>query len=163
MPATRATARTSPLPIAPRATSDVVSGAISTFPLATARRCVGSFGVTSTIRARPSGSRWVKDRSLISTGQASPVLCPRSAGGPSDGDCAMITIEKFQEQGGRLKTDDIDFETFRTNPLDEHVLRCIGYMHDIEYQTVLYTRELLMMPGWKDPQFTAFLTLWNYE
>ena len=31
-------------------------------------------------------------------------------------------------------------------PLDEHVLRCLGYMHDIEYQTVLYTRELLMMP-----------------
>ena len=43
------------------------------------------------------------------------------------------------------------------------MLRCIGYMHDIEYQTVLYTRELLLMPGWKDPQFTAFLTLWNYE
>ena len=75
----------------------------------------------------------------------------------------MIPIEKFQEQGGRLKTDDIDFETFRSNPLDEHVLRCIGYMHDIEYQTVLYTRELLLMPAWKDPQFTAFLTLWNYE
>jgi hypothetical protein len=74
-----------------------------------------------------------------------------------------ISIERFQEQGGRLKTDDIDFESFRTNPLDEHVLRCIGYMHDIEYQTVLYTRELLLMPAWKDPQFTAFLTLWNYE
>jgi hypothetical protein len=36
-------------------------------------------------------------------------------------------------------------------------------MHDIEYQTVLYTRELLLLPQWKDPQFTAFLTLWNYE
>jgi hypothetical protein len=36
-------------------------------------------------------------------------------------------------------------------------------MHDIEYQTVLYTRELLVTPAWKDPQFTAFLTLWNYE
>ena len=28
--------------------------------LAVARRWVGSFGVTSTMRARPSGSRWVK-------------------------------------------------------------------------------------------------------
>jgi hypothetical protein len=36
-------------------------------------------------------------------------------------------------------------------------------MHDIEYQTVLYMRELLVTPAWKDPQFTAFLTLWNYE
>lgn len=74
-----------------------------------------------------------------------------------------ISIEKFQEQGGRLKTDDIDFDSFRREPLDPNVLRCLSYMHDIEYQTVLYTRELLMMPAWKDPQFTAFLTLWNYE
>jgi hypothetical protein len=74
-----------------------------------------------------------------------------------------ISIEKFQEQGGRLKTDDIDFDSFRRDPLDPNVLRCLSYMHDIEYQTVLYTRELLMMPAWKDPQFTAFLTLWNYE
>jgi hypothetical protein len=74
-----------------------------------------------------------------------------------------IPIEKFQEQGGRLKTDDLDFDEFRRTPLDPHVLRCLSYMHDIEYQTVLYTRELLLMPAWKDPQFTAFLTLWNYE
>jgi hypothetical protein len=74
-----------------------------------------------------------------------------------------ISIEKFQEQGGRLKTDDIDFDAFRRDPLHPHVLRCLGYMHDIEYQTVLYTRELLLLPQWSDPQFTAFLTLWNYE
>jgi hypothetical protein len=72
-------------------------------------------------------------------------------------------IEKFQEQGGRLKTDDLDFDLFRTQPLDPNVLRCLSYMHDIEYQTVLYARELLVTPAWKDPQFTAFLTLWNYE
>ncbi len=75
----------------------------------------------------------------------------------------VIPIEKFQEQGGRLKTDDLDFEAFRSQPLSPHVLRCLSYMHDIEYQTVLYTRELLVTPAWKDPQFTAFLTLWNYE
>jgi hypothetical protein len=74
-----------------------------------------------------------------------------------------MTIEKFQEQGGRLRTDDLDFEAFRRTPLDEDVLRCLAYMHDVEYQTVLYTRELLLLPAWKDPQFTAFLTLWNYE
>lgn len=74
-----------------------------------------------------------------------------------------MSIEKFQEQGGRLKTDDLNFEQFRAQPLHPDVLRCLGYMHDIEYQTVLYTRELLVTPAWKDPQFTAFLTLWNYE
>jgi hypothetical protein len=74
-----------------------------------------------------------------------------------------ITIERFQEQGGRIATDDLDWERFRTEPLDPRVLRCLEYMHDIEYNTVLYTRELLLTPAWKDPQFTAFLTLWNYE
>jgi len=74
-----------------------------------------------------------------------------------------IPIEKFQEQGGRVQTDDLDFDSFRDQPLDDNVLRCIAYMHDIEYQTVLYSRELLMLPQWKDPQFTAFITLWNYE
>ncbi len=74
-----------------------------------------------------------------------------------------IPIEKFQEQGGRVRTDDLDFDSFRDQPLDDNVLRCIAYMHDIEYQTVLYSRELLMLPQWKDPQFTAFITLWNYE
>ena len=38
MPATRATASTSPLVIAPRATSDVVSGCMYTRPRAIARR-----------------------------------------------------------------------------------------------------------------------------
>lgn len=74
-----------------------------------------------------------------------------------------IPIEKFQDQGGRVQTDDLDFDSFRDQPLDDNVLRCIAYMHDIEYQTVLYSRELLMLPQWKDPQFTAFITLWNYE
>ena len=74
-----------------------------------------------------------------------------------------VPIDKFQEQGGRLRTDDIDFGAFVEQPLAPEVLRCLGYMHDIEYQTVLCTRELLMLPQWKDPQFTAFLTLWNYE
>jgi hypothetical protein len=73
------------------------------------------------------------------------------------------TLEKFQEQGGRLRTDDLDFDAFVDQPLDVDVLRCLAYMHDIEYQTVLYTRELLLTAAYKDPQMTGFLTLWNYE
>ena len=74
-----------------------------------------------------------------------------------------ITLEKFQEQGGRIATDDLDFDSFRTQPLDASVLRCLAYMHDIEYQTVLYTREMLVTKAWKDPEMTGFITLWNYE
>ena len=43
----------------------VVSGFMNTLQRATARRWVGSLGVTSTMRARPRGSRWVNDRSLM--------------------------------------------------------------------------------------------------
>ena len=53
MPATRATASTSPLVTSRLATATVVSGFMKTLHRAVARRCVGSFGVTSTIRARP--------------------------------------------------------------------------------------------------------------
>src|SRR5437764_8445228 len=60
MPATRATLSTSPLLTALEAIIAVVSGFMNTLHRAIARRWVGSFGVTSTIRARPNGSRWVK-------------------------------------------------------------------------------------------------------
>src|SRR3954464_15090494 len=60
IPATRATASTSPFVTALDATLADVSGCMYTRHRATARRWVGSFGVTSTIRARPRGSRWVK-------------------------------------------------------------------------------------------------------
>jgi hypothetical protein len=74
-----------------------------------------------------------------------------------------MPIAKFQEQGGRLQTDDLDFGAFERQPLSPEVLRCIEYMHDIEYHTVCYTRELLVTKAWKDPDVTAFITLWNYE
>src|SRR5580698_3068342 len=63
MPAIRAAARTSPLVMALLATLVVVSGSIRTRQRARARRWVGSLGVTSTMRAPPRGSRWVRLRS----------------------------------------------------------------------------------------------------
>src|SRR6202007_170595 len=63
MPAIRAAPSTSPLVMALLATLPVVSGCMKTLHRETARRCVASFGVTSTMRARPSGSRCVRLRS----------------------------------------------------------------------------------------------------
>src|SRR3954469_9981315 len=63
MPATRATESTSPLLMLLEAMSAVVSGFMITLQRALARRWVASLGVTSTMRARPSGSRWVRPRS----------------------------------------------------------------------------------------------------
>src|SRR5215207_10108634 len=79
MPATRATASTSPFLISRLAMAAVVSGFINTLHRASARRCVGSFGVTSTIRARPNGSRCVNDRSLIWTVSRAPAKLDSAA------------------------------------------------------------------------------------
>jgi hypothetical protein len=36
-------------------------------------------------------------------------------------------------------------------------------MHDVEFHTVCYMRDLLLTPAHNDPELTAFLTMWNYE
>src|SRR6476469_9859573 len=64
IPATRATASTSPWVIAPEAILAAVDGSMVTRQRATARRCEGSLAVTSTIRARPSGSRCVNSEAI---------------------------------------------------------------------------------------------------
>src|SRR3954466_15674290 len=64
MPAMRATARTSPLVIAPEAILAAVSGSIVTRQRATARRCDGALAGTSPTRARPSGSRCVNSEAI---------------------------------------------------------------------------------------------------
>src|SRR5205085_11181398 len=91
IPATRATASTSPLVMALVATRDVVSGCIITLHRASARRWVASLGVTSTMRARPRGSRWVRPRSLTgqeSTDSRSAADLAHAAGGPDEADLA---------------------------------------------------------------------------
>jgi hypothetical protein len=72
-------------------------------------------------------------------------------------------IEDYKRRTGRLVWDDLDFSEFATNPLDDDVLRCLRYMHDIEYHTVCYLRDLLLTPAHGDPDVTAFLGFWNVE
>ena len=42
-------------------------------------------------------------------------------------------------------------------------LRCLRYMHDVEHHTVCYLRDLLVTPAHRDPDMTAFLTMWTFE
>ncbi len=72
-------------------------------------------------------------------------------------------IEDYKKRTGRLVWDDLDFSEFTTNPLEPDVLRCLRYMHDIEYHTVCYLRDLLLTPAHGDPDVTAFLGFWNVE
>jgi hypothetical protein len=72
-------------------------------------------------------------------------------------------IEKYKAISGRITWDDLDFGAFRTQPLAEDDLRCVQYMHDIEFHTVCYLRDLLVTRAHGDPRVTTFLTIWNLE
>ena len=73
-------------------------------------------------------------------------------------------IDTYARIGGRLDIADLDLEgAFADQPLDDDVLRCLQYMHDIESHTVCYLRDVLVTKAHADPVLTAFLTIWNYE
>ena len=59
----------------------------------------------------------------------------------------------------RLDLAGIDFEAFRTAPLDDDSLRCIEYMHDVEHHTACYLRDLLVTSAHADPEITSFLVV----
>jgi hypothetical protein len=72
----------------------------------------------------------------------------------------MSTYRRLSE---KLEVDDIDFDTFRDQPLSPDALRCLRYMHDVENHTVCYLRDVLVTRAHRDPEVTSFLTLWNHE
>ena len=74
-----------------------------------------------------------------------------------------IDIDAYKERAGRVDLEGIDFDAFRTQPLDPATLRCLRYMHDIEHHTVCYLRDLLATPAHADHEVTTFLTMWNFE
>ena len=63
----------------------------------------------------------------------------------------------------RLDLSGVDFSAFTRRPLSSDALRCLRYMHDVEFHTVCYLRDLLVTPAHRDPAITTFLTMWNYE
>ena len=72
-------------------------------------------------------------------------------------------LDTYRSISAKLDTTDIDFSSFRDRPLAPDVLRCLRYMHDVEIHTVCYLRDVLVTQAHKDPDITAFLTMWNYE
>lgn len=63
----------------------------------------------------------------------------------------------------RLEIGDLDFESFRSTPLDPATLRCLRYMHDVEGHTACYLRDTLATRTHRDPELTAFLACWAFE
>ena len=41
--------------------------------------------------------------------------------------------------------------------------RCLRYMHDVEFHTACYLRDILVSPAHADPEITAFLSFWIFE
>jgi hypothetical protein len=69
----------------------------------------------------------------------------------------------FKRHSAKLAWDDLDLESFARQPLPDAALRCLRFMHDIEYHTICYLRDLLVTPAHADPEVTAFLSCWAYE
>jgi len=72
-------------------------------------------------------------------------------------------IAIFKTRTGPVDVSDIDLTAFERQPLDADTVRCLRYMHDVEFHTICYLRDLLLTPAHRDPDVTAFLTFWCFE
>lgn len=73
-------------------------------------------------------------------------------------------IEDYKKRTARLQWDDLDLRAaFADKPLSADGLRVLRYMHDVEFHTVCYLRDLLLSPAHDDPEVTAFLSFWVFE
>jgi hypothetical protein len=75
----------------------------------------------------------------------------------------QFDIEAYKSRTARCRWDDLDLGSFTTSPLSPAALRCVRYMHDVEFHTVCYLRDLLVSPAHSDPEVTAFLSFWAFE
>ena len=69
----------------------------------------------------------------------------------------------LKDRIARLDVSGIDFGAFRSQPVSPAGIRVLRYIHDVEFHTVCYLRDLLMTSAHRDPDITSFLTFWNFE
>lgn len=72
-------------------------------------------------------------------------------------------LDQLKRRAARLDDRDIDYGTFAREPLDEDALRCLRYMHDVEFHTACYLRDILVTRAHAEPEITAFLSIWAFE
>jgi hypothetical protein len=72
-------------------------------------------------------------------------------------------LDRYKLITDRLRWDDLDLDGFARDPLAEDDLRCLRYMHDVEYHTACYLRDLLATRAHEDSRATAFMTFWAFE
>jgi hypothetical protein len=71
--------------------------------------------------------------------------------------------DQYLRTVGPLDASGIDLAAFEAAPLDESSLRCLRYMHDVEFHTTCYLRDLLVTSAHDDPDVTTFLAMWAFE
>jgi hypothetical protein len=72
-------------------------------------------------------------------------------------------IDQYAETSDPVKYDDLDFDTFETQPLDAPTLRSLRYMCDVEFHTSCFLRDLLVTPSHREEEAGGFMTMWNRE
>ncbi|WP_407563907.1 ferritin-like domain-containing protein [Streptomyces sp. 184] len=74
-----------------------------------------------------------------------------------------FNIAGYINSAGRVQVDDLDLDAFVRHPLSAATLRCLRYMSDVESHTVCYLRDVLVTPSHRDPDVTAFMSMWAFE
>jgi rubrerythrin len=74
-----------------------------------------------------------------------------------------MALEKYVDVSGRVRVDDLDWEACRAAGLTERERFVLEFFADIESQTVIYMRDLLLTRTAMEPEVGGFLSMWNYE
>lgn len=72
-------------------------------------------------------------------------------------------LDQFAETSVPVKYEDLDFDTFESQPLDRDTLRSLRYMCDVEYHTSCFLRDMLVTPSHREESAGGFMTMWNRE
>ncbi|MEE1650094.1 ferritin-like domain-containing protein [Brachybacterium sp. J144] len=72
-------------------------------------------------------------------------------------------LDQFAETSVPVKYEDLDFDTFDSQPLDAQTLRSLRYMCDVEFHTSCFLRDLLVTPSHREESAGGFMTMWNRE
>lgn len=74
-----------------------------------------------------------------------------------------FVLARFLDLSGAVTVDDLDWDMARRIGISAGEARMLRYMSDTEAHTILYMRDLLAGYSTRDPDITAFLSVWVYE
>lgn len=76
---------------------------------------------------------------------------------------AEFDVDRFIQLSGAVQVDDLDYQEAARAGVTDAETRILRYMGDTESHTILYMRDLLAGYTARDPEVTAFLSVWVYE